>query len=128
MSMVLSSPTPCMRKPSLLRAKALRLPWLAHRSPASCTSACTTAGGADVAMAAQRLATGDLAHASAILPRAGIPMLKASYADAFGRVLHLLAAITGSCALVVLAFLGRPGTVRDSSDAPWVAAVDTPEP
>lgn len=87
-----------------------------------------TADGADVAMAAQRLATGDLAHASAILPHAGIPVLKASYADAFGRVLHLLAVITGSCALVVLAFLGRPGTVRDSSDAPWVAAVDTPEP
>jgi MFS family permease len=81
-----------------------------------------TADVVDVAMAAQRLATGDLVHASATLPDAGIQVLKASYADAFARILHLLAAITGICALIVLVFLGRPRGTKDSSEASSIVA------
>ena len=77
-----------------------------------------TVNSEDAALAAQRLATGDLAHASATLPHVGVAVMKASYADAFQSVLHLLAVITGTCSLVVLGFLGRTKVVADSSDAP----------
>jgi MFS family permease len=68
-----------------------------------------------LAMAAQSLATADLAHAAATLPHADILIMKQSYADAFGHVLHCLAAITAVCSLVSLAFLGGRRTVRDMS-------------
>ena len=70
----------------------------------------------DLAMAAQRLATGDLVHASATLPLAEVSVLKGSYVYAFQYVLHLLAGITGICAVVVLAFLGRTRVIQDASD------------
>jgi len=50
-----------------------------------------SANTADLAIAAQRLATGDLADASVTFPYVGIPVLKASCADAFQHILHLLA-------------------------------------
>ena len=84
-----------------------------------------SADATDLAMAAQRLATGDLIHASATLPYVGIPVLKASYADAFQRILHLLAVITGICAVVVLACLGRAQATQDSSDESLSAGGDT---
>lgn len=84
-----------------------------------------SANAADLAVAAQRLAAGDLIHASAMLPYAGIPVLKASYVDAFRRILHLLAVITGICAVVVLAFLGRAQGVQDSSNEPLLIAGKT---
>lgn len=83
-----------------------------------------SANATDVAIAAQRLATGDIAHASSTLPYAGVPALKASYADAFERVLHILAAITATCALVVLGFLGRTGVSQDSTDVSCESAAN----
>ena len=79
----------------------------------------------DLAMAAQRLATGDLVHASATLPLAEVSVLKASYVYAFQYVLHLLAGITGICAVVVLAFLGRTRAIQDSSEESLLIAGET---
>src|SRR6202012_4061867 len=79
----------------------------------------------DLAMAAQRLATGDLIHASATLPLTEVSVLKASYVYAFQYVLHLLAGITGICAVVVLAFLGRTRAIRDPSDESLLIAGET---
>lgn len=81
-----------------------------------------TANTADVAIAAQRLATGELADASVSFPNVAISVLKASYADAFQRILRLLAVITGICAFVVIAFLrptwcGNSAPLKEAKDA-----------
>lgn len=60
-----------------------------------------------LAQAAARLATGDLAQASAWLPGLSAAALRDAYADAFSVLLTGLAALTLICALAVLAFLGR---------------------
>ncbi|WP_430390099.1 MFS transporter [Dyella sp. 20L07] len=70
-----------------------------------------------VASAAQRLAAGDLVHASVALPQASIAVMKASYAEAFHSVLRLLAMITAACALVVLCVLGRTKNAAADLDA-----------
>jgi hypothetical protein len=65
------------------------------------------------AEAAQRVATGDLPHAAALLPALGQPILAQAYDGAFRILLHILVAITLASALVVLGFLGRtPSTVN----------------
>ena len=70
-----------------------------------------------LAEAAQRVATGDLRHAAALLPTIGQPVLTHAYDSAFRALLHMLAAATLVSALVILAFLGRtPSSEADSSD------------
>lgn len=81
---------------------------LAGLIQASLRHAWPTHASTELTLAAQRLATGDLAHASTALAQVGVAAMKQSYVDAFQRVLQLLAAITGICSLVALAFLGRP--------------------
>jgi hypothetical protein len=70
-----------------------------------------------VAEAAQRVATGDLPHAVALLPVLGQPILAHAYDDAFRTLIHLLVAITLAAALVVLGFLGRTSSASNSHDA-----------
>ncbi|MET3970875.1 MFS transporter [Bradyrhizobium sp. S3.9.1] len=67
----------------------------------------TEAMSAGLSEAAQRLATGDLRHASEILPMASQSLLRKSYGAAFERLLHILAAITVLSALAIFGFLGR---------------------
>lgn len=76
---------------------ALTATYLAQRVPGE---------RASLTEAAARLASGDLAQATAWLPVAGATTLQHAYADAFGTVLKGLAAITLLCAVIVAAFLG----------------------
>ncbi|MGC1550126.1 MAG: MFS transporter [Rhodanobacter sp.] len=67
--------------------------------------------GADMAQlstASQRLATGNLSQASALLPQIDKAQLTAAYGDAFQRLMYLLTAITVLSAIVVLLFLRQP--------------------
>ena len=64
-------------------------------------------GGAQLAEAAQRLATGDMARAVTALPAASHEQLAASYEEAFRALLHILTAITVLSAVTVFAFLSR---------------------
>ncbi len=57
--------------------------------------------------AAARLATGDLAHAAALLPGVARDALRQSYAAAFGSLLGGLTVVTLLCALAAFAFLSR---------------------
>jgi MFS family permease len=71
------------------------------------------------AEAAQRVATGDLPHAVALLPALGQPILAQAYDGAFRILLHILVAITLASALVVLGFLGRtPSTASPNDTGP----------
>ena len=63
---------------------------------------------ARIAEAAQRIATGDLHHAAAILPEVSRPMLVQTYVDAFAVLLWVLAGITVASAFAVAGFLRRP--------------------
>ena len=64
--------------------------------------------GADVAQAAQRLATGDLAQAMALLPGATRAELLQAHARAFGTLTQALAGVTLTTACVVFLVLRRP--------------------
>ncbi len=55
----------------------------------------------------QRLATGDIANASAIVPDIAKPLLVQGYANAFESLTHVLAAITLLSAIAIFVFLGR---------------------
>ncbi len=55
----------------------------------------------------QRLATGDIANASAIVPELAKPLLVQGYANAFESLTHVLAAITLLSAIAIFVFLGR---------------------
>ncbi|MFL9984615.1 MFS transporter [Paraburkholderia sediminicola] len=68
------------------------------------------------AEAAQRVATGDLPHAVALLPALGQPILAQAYDGAFRILLHILVAITLASALVVLGFLGRTPSTASPHD------------
>jgi hypothetical protein len=68
------------------------------------------------AEAAQRVATGDLPHAAALLPALGQPILAQAYDGAFRILLHILVAITLASALVVLGFLGRTPSAAKPKD------------
>ncbi len=67
----------------------------------------TTIGNSRVIDAAGRLATGDLGHASALLPEISRNLLTESYGDAFQHLLCILAGITFLSALAVFGFLGN---------------------
>lgn len=62
---------------------------------------------ARISEAAQRLTTGDMAHAVAVLPEVSRNALSTSYADAFTSLLHVLIVITLLSALATFAFLGK---------------------
>jgi hypothetical protein len=68
------------------------------------------------AQAAQRVATGDLPHAVALLPALGQSILAQAYDGAFRILLHILVAITLASALVVLGFLGRTPSTASPTD------------
>jgi MFS family permease len=68
------------------------------------------------AQAAQRVATGDLPHAAALLPALGQPVLAQAYDGAFRILLHILVAITLASAFVVLGFLGRTPSTANQTD------------
>lgn len=70
---------------------------------------------AQVTLAAQRLATGDLNGASAWLPGVPVTLLRQHYADAFHLLTHVLAAITALAALATLHYLGSSERRRASS-------------
>lgn len=66
---------------------------------------------------AQRLATGDLFQARALLPDVAPTVLVASYGNAFERLLQILCAITVGCALLTFACL-CPRTPRAATCLP----------
>lgn len=78
---------------------------------------------ARLAEGAQRLATGDLAHAMAALPEIGADRLLAGYGDAFESLLHIMTVITVLSAGAVFGFLSRTGNSND--DATLGAAEQT---
>jgi MFS family permease len=67
---------------------------------------------AQVMEAGQRVASGDIANASALLPEVSRAVLVATYDSAFQSLLHILIAITVLSAFVVFAFLGKTGPQR----------------
>lgn len=67
-----------------------------------------------VAEAAQRVATGNLPHAAALLPALGRSVLAHAYDDAFRILIHVLVGCTLASALVVLCFLGRSSSSPQS--------------
>ncbi|WP_119269391.1 MFS transporter [Taklimakanibacter deserti] len=69
----------------------------------------TALAAPDASPAAQRLVTGDLAGAAALLPQLDHAALIHGYAGAFALLLVLLAAITLLTALVIFLFLGKSG-------------------
>jgi MFS family permease len=77
--------------------------------------------------AAQRVATGDLLHASATLPEVERHLLIASYSGAFRSLLHALIVITVLSAIAAFVFLCRTPSITagegdmDSSVIPGVA-------
>jgi hypothetical protein len=71
-------------------------------------------GGAQLAEAAQRLATGDMARAVTALPGATHEQLATSYEEAFRTLLHILTAITVLSAVTVFAFLSRTPVVAET--------------
>jgi len=77
---------------------------------------------ARIAGAAERVATGDLAHAAALLPEISRPLLSQSYGDAFRDLLYVLIAITVAAALAIFGFLGR----MPSSTVKTEETTDTP--
>ncbi|HVJ40434.1 MAG TPA: MFS transporter [Dongiaceae bacterium] len=70
----------------------------------------------DSAAAAQRLATGDLAGAQALLPDMARDLLVRGYTDGFNTLLWLLTAVTSVTALVVLLFLRRGAALETADD------------
>ena len=66
----------------------------------------TAAGASHIAMAAQRLETGDMAHALRLLPGVSRSSLTEAYVNAFRKLLYVLIAITLLSALTVFGFLG----------------------
>jgi hypothetical protein len=75
-------------------------------------------------LAAQRLATGDLSGASALLPGVSLAMLRQHYADAFHLLTYGLAAITVLAALATLRYLGL-GDQQGASVATTAATATT---
>ncbi|CAH1660569.1 membrane hypothetical protein [Hyphomicrobiales bacterium] len=84
--------------------------------------------GVQAGSIAQRLVTGDVSEAAALLPSMERVALLQGYSEGFSTLLWLLSAITMLTAIVVFLFLGRSHeTVDDIEDeAEVVAAVATP--
>jgi hypothetical protein len=76
----------------------------------------TPAASSSLLEAAQRLTTGDLAGAAAVLPQAGRAVLVRGYGEAFGSLLVILAIITVLTAAVIFVFLGR-GAALEAAEA-----------
>ncbi|MCY1382499.1 hypothetical protein D9M69_705220 [compost metagenome] len=72
---------------------------------------------AGVAHAAQQVAAGDLAHASAALPDISRETLIESYNRAFELLLHILTAITLLSGIAVFGFLSRSGNAVGSGES-----------
>jgi len=71
------------------------------------------------ALAAPLLALGELRHAGELLPQAGAADLAQAYGTAFRHLLYVLAGITTTSALLILAFLRHPGhAARETSALP----------
>jgi MFS family permease len=85
---------------------ALSQGWLRDAAQASMPAA-------RLSEAAQRLATGDVANAAAVLPELGRAAMVAAYGDAFHVLLHILTVITVLSALAAFGFLGRAGAEAD---------------
>jgi hypothetical protein len=66
-------------------------------------------GAAQAAQAGPFLALGELRHAGELLPQAGAADLAQAYGTAFRHLLYVLAGITTTSALLILAFLRHPG-------------------
>jgi len=79
------------------------------------TRAHFAAAGEQAGPMAQRLITGDLKGAAAILPAMTPAALVEGYGDAFSALLWILTAVTAATAVVVCFFLARGGT--DVTDA-----------
>lgn len=72
---------------------------------------------ARIAEGAQRLATGDLAHALATIPEASRGMMISRYGEAFEQLLHIMTVVTVLAAGAVFGFLSRT-TSGDVEAAP----------
>lgn len=79
---------------------------LARTSLLAATPSGAAASPAQVSEAAQRMATGDLSNAAALLPQLGRAVLAAAYADTFQILIHALTAITVLAALAAFVLLG----------------------
>ena len=76
-------------------------------------------GAAQAAQAGPFLALGELRHAGELLPQAGAADLAQAYGTAFRHLLYVLAGITTTSALLILAFLRHPGhAARDTAALP----------
>jgi MFS family permease len=78
-----------------------------------------------LAKAAERVATGDLPSAAAMLPGIGQLALTQAYDSAFRVLLHTLVGLTLASAVLILAFLGRTPSTAESSDEPCSVLVET---
>ncbi|WP_341317350.1 MFS transporter [Paraburkholderia sp. IMGN_8] len=85
-------------------------------------SAATDAGV--VSRAAERLATGNLHGAAALLPGMPLALLQQQYSEAFRLLTYGLAAITVLAALATLRYLGADAVARDTQSAPIAPACD----
>ena len=65
-------------------------------------------GAQQAAQAGPFLALGELRHAATLLPQAGAAELAQAYGTAFRHLLYVLASITTTSALLILAFLRHP--------------------
>lgn len=78
-----------------------------------------------IAEVAQRVASGDLLHASAALPEVNRNLLVASYAGAFQSLLHVLMGITVLSAIAAFLFLSRTSPINsDEGGSPRVVDSD----
>jgi hypothetical protein len=66
-----------------------------------------TQTSARISQAAERIASGDIGQAAALLPEASQQFLTHAYLEAFQNLLYILISITVAAALIVFAFLGR---------------------
>lgn len=69
-----------------------------------------------ISEAAQRLATGDVANAAALLPGVGASVLVSAYADSFHVLLHILTGVTVLAAAAAFGLLGKTPKVEDDAD------------
>lgn len=69
-----------------------------------------------IAEASQRVASGDLIRAAAMLPEVSRTILIASYAGAFQSLLHVLMVITVLSAIAAFVFLSRTPSMSDSGE------------
>jgi MFS family permease len=72
---------------------------------------------ANLSEAAQRIATGDIANAAALLPQVGRGVLVSAYADAFQFLVHILTGITLLAALAAFGLLSKGPAAQVDDDA-----------